>query len=113
MGFVRNAPRTAQSALTCWISRWPMHRSSQSISAIAAALAKAQSLLSNPEKSLTATIRSPFPREADRTFRYASLASGLDIVRKSLGPHDIATTQTTTTGQHAPLHLPPPLAPSS
>src|ERR1700692_2016276 len=72
-----------------------MHRSSQSISAIASALAKAQSELSNPEKSLTATIRSPFPREADRTFRYASLASGLDIVRKSLGQHEIATVQTT------------------
>ena len=72
-----------------------MHRSSQSISAIASALAKAQSPLSNPEKSLIATIRSPFPREADRTFRYASLASGLDLVRKSLGQHEIATIQTT------------------
>ncbi len=72
-----------------------MHRSSESIGAIAAALAKAQGELSNPEKSLTATIRSPFPREADRTFRYAPLASGLDIVRKSLGQHEIATIQTT------------------
>ena len=61
-----------------------MHRSSETIGAIAAALAKAQGELTNPEKSLTATIRSPFPREGDRTFRYASLASGLDIVRKSL-----------------------------
>ena len=72
-----------------------MHRSSDSIGAIATALAKAQGELTNPEKSLTATIRSPFPREADRTFRYASLASGLDIVRKSLGQHEIATIQTT------------------
>jgi len=72
-----------------------MQRSSESIGAIAAALAKAQGELSNPEKSLTATIRSPFPREADRTFRYASLSSGLDIVRKSLGRHEIATVQTT------------------
>jgi hypothetical protein len=72
-----------------------MHRSSETIGAIATALAKAQGELSNPEKSLTATIRSPFPREADRTFRYASLASGLDIVRKSLGQHEIATIQTT------------------
>ena len=61
-----------------------MHRSSETIGAIAAALAKAQGELTNPEKSLTATIRSPFPREDDRTFRYASLASGLDIVRKTL-----------------------------
>jgi hypothetical protein len=37
----------------------------------------------------------PFPREGDRMFRYASLASGLDIVRKSLGKHEIATVQTT------------------
>jgi ERF superfamily len=76
-----------------------MHRSSESIGAIAAALAKAQGELTNPEKSLIATIRSPFPREGDRTFRYASLASGLDIVRKSLGQHEIATVQTTTIDQ--------------
>src|SRR3984893_11855907 len=79
----------------------PMHRSSETIGAIAAALAKAQGELSNPEKALTATIRSPFPREADRTFRYASLASGLDIVRKSLGQHEIATVQTTAIDQES------------
>jgi hypothetical protein len=73
-----------------------MHSSSETIGAIASALAKAQGALSNPEKSLTATIRSPFPREGERTFRYASLASGLDIVRKSLGQQEIATIQTTT-----------------
>ena len=67
-----------------------MQRSSDSIASIAAALAKAQVELTNPEKSLTATIRSPFPREADRTFRYAPLSSGLDIIRKSLGRHEIA-----------------------
>jgi hypothetical protein len=82
-----------------------MHRSSPSIGAIASALAKAQSELSNPEKSLTATIRSPFPREADRTFRYASLASGLDIVRKSLGQHEIATIQTTSIDPDRQIHL--------
>jgi hypothetical protein len=72
-----------------------MHRCSENIGAIAAALAKAQGELTNPEKSLVATIRSPFPREADHSFRYASLARGLDIVRKSLGCHEIATIQTT------------------
>src|SRR5258707_8586540 len=76
-----------------------MHRSSKSIGAIAAALAKAQGELTNPEKSLTASIPSPFPSEGDRTFRYASLASGLDIVRKSLGQHEIATLQTTAIDQ--------------
>ena len=72
-----------------------MHRSSDTIATIAAALAKAQLELTNPEKSLVATIRSPFPREADRTFRYAPLSSGLDIIRKSLGRHEIATIQAT------------------
>ena len=82
-----------------------MHRSSPSIGAIASALAKGQSELSNPEKALTGTIRSPFPREADRTFRYASLASGLDIVRKSLGQHEIATIQTTSIDPNGQIHL--------
>jgi hypothetical protein len=72
-----------------------MHRSSETIGAIATALAKAQGELSNPEKSMTATISSPFPREGTRTFRYASLASGLDVVRKTLGRYEIATIQTT------------------
>jgi hypothetical protein len=80
-----------------------MHRSSESIGAIAAALAKAQGELINPEKSLTATIRSSFPRESDRTFRYASLSSGLDIVRKALGRHEIATVQTTAIDNEAGL----------
>jgi hypothetical protein len=82
-----------------------MQRSSESIGAIAAALAKAQIELANPEKSLIATIRSPFPREGDRMFRYASLASGLDLVRKALGRHEIATVQTTSIDQEAGLIL--------
>src|SRR5712672_396835 len=94
-----SARRRVPSALTSLMRSWPMHRCSETIGAIAAALAKAQGELSNPEKSLTAIIRSPFPREGDRTFRYASLASGLDIVRKSLGQHEIATVQTTTIDQ--------------
>jgi hypothetical protein len=72
-----------------------MHRSSEAISQIAGALAKAQSELENPEKSLSATIASPFPREESRTFRYASLASGLEIVRKCLTKYEIATVQAT------------------
>lgn len=56
---------------------------------------RAQAELINPEKTLTAVIRSPFPREDDRTSRYASLASGLDIVRKTLSQQQIATIQTT------------------
>src|ERR1700747_606895 len=72
-----------------------MHRSSETIGAIAGALAKAQAELTNPEKSLAAPIRSPFPREEDRTFRYAPLSSGLDIVRKTLGRHEIAAVPST------------------
>ena len=72
-----------------------MHRSSESVAALAAALAKAQAQLVNPEKSLTATIRTGLAGEGDQTFRYAPLASGLDIVRKTLGQHEIATVQTT------------------
>jgi hypothetical protein len=72
-----------------------MHRSSETIGAIAAALAKAQGELTNPEKSLTATIPAMNPRDHDQTFRYAALSSGLDIVRKALGGHEIATVQTT------------------
>ena len=70
-----------------------MQRSSESIAALAAALAKAQVELVNPEKSLSATIQSV--DGADQTFRYAPLSSGLDIVRKTLGQHEIATVQTT------------------
>jgi hypothetical protein len=80
-----------------------MQRSSETIGAIAGALAKAQIELANPERSLTAIIRSPFPREGDRSFRYASLSSGLDLVRKSLGRHEIATVQTTSIDEGAGL----------
>jgi ERF superfamily len=80
-----------------------MHRCSESIGTIAAALAKAQAELTNPEKSLVATIRSPFHREGDRIFRYAPLSSGLDIVRKGLGRHEIATIQTTNIDKDAGL----------
>ena len=72
-----------------------MHRSSESIAALAAALAKAQTELTNPEKSLTATIRTDRNGETARTFRYAPLSSGLDMIRKTLGKHEIAVLQTT------------------
>jgi hypothetical protein len=80
-----------------------MHRSSESIASLAAALAKAQAELVNPEKSLTATIRSGGSKGDERAFRYAPLSSGLDIVRKTLGQHEIATVQTTAIDQTAGL----------
>src|ERR1700760_2907546 len=76
-----------------------MHRSSESIAALAAALAKAQIVLTNPEKSLTGTLPSNRYDEPGRTFRYAPLSSGLDIVRKALGEQGIATLQTTAIDQ--------------
>src|SRR5580700_542225 len=97
-----SAQSRAPSASIC--SRWmgaTMHRSSSSIASLAAALAKAQGELVNPEKALVANIRSDDPAGAERTFRYASLASGLDIVRKTLGQHEIATMQTTAIDQAA------------
>src|SRR6476469_5341535 len=95
MGFVPNAQSRAPSVLIFRVRSLVMQRSSNKIGALATALAKAQAEIANPEKSLTATIESPFPREGQRTFRYASLATGLDIVRKCLGQHEIATVQST------------------
>jgi hypothetical protein len=78
-----------------------MQRSSETIGTIAAALAKAQAQLVNPEKSLTGTIRSDGPSKVERSFRYAPLSSGLDIVRKTLSQHEIATVQATSIDQTA------------
>jgi len=78
-----------------------MQRCSGTIGIIAAALAKAQAQLVNPEKSLVGTIRSEQPSGAERAFRYAPLSSGLDIVRKTLSQHEIATVQTTSIDETA------------
>jgi ERF superfamily len=78
-----------------------MQRSSSSIANLAAALAKAQMALVNPEKSLVATIHQGGASGTEQTFRYASLSSGLEIVRKTLGEHEIATVQTTAIDQGA------------
>src|SRR5262249_6208009 len=85
----------------CWRRRPPMPRSSESVAALASALAKAQAELVNPEKSLTATVLTRGPGDSDRTLRYAPLSSGLDIVRKTLGQHETATLQTTAIDQTA------------
>jgi ERF superfamily len=80
-----------------------VQRSSETIGTIAAALAKAQAQLVNPEKSLVATIRSEEASGSERSFRYASLSSGLDIVRKTLSQQEIATVQTTSIDEAAGL----------
>lgn len=78
-----------------------MQQSSPSIANLAAALAKAQIELVNPEKSQVATIRLGGTTGPEQTFRYAPLSSGLDTVRKTLGQHEIATVQTTAIDHHA------------
>jgi ERF superfamily len=71
-----------------------VHRCSESTAAIATALAKAQTELSNPEKAMVGTVYNT-RSDAPQSFRYASLSSGLDIVRKTLGGQQIAIAQTT------------------
>jgi hypothetical protein len=78
-----------------------VQHSSETIGTIAAALAKAQAELVNPEKSLVGTIRSEVPGATERSFRYAPLSSGLEIVRKTLSQHEIATVQTTSIDETA------------
>src|SRR6202045_3299269 len=90
----RNVQSRVRSA-SIW-SRWrpAMHRSSESVAAIATALAKAQIELSNPEKAMVGTIYNT-RSDSSQSFRYASLSSGLDIIRKALGGQQIAIAQTT------------------
>src|SRR6266568_4686165 len=96
MGFAPSARNQVQSALiSLRRGAAAMQRSSETIGTIAAALAKAQAQLVNPEKSLVATIASNQAGGSERSFRYAPLSSGLDIVRKTLSQHEIATIQTT------------------
>lgn len=76
-----------------------MQRSSESIAALAAALAKAQAELVNPEKTQVANLEMDRAGTPTRSFRYASLSSGLDIVRKTLSQQAIAVIQTTAVDQ--------------
>src|ERR1700687_3045362 len=96
MGHGIRAKRSKSGAAASIWSRWrpAMHRSSESVAAIATALAKAQTELSNPEKSLVGTVYN-IRSDSPQSFRYASLSSGLDIVRKTLGGQQIAIAQTT------------------
>ena len=72
-----------------------MRQSSESVASLATALAKAQIELINPEKSLIANLRTEMRGEPNQSFRYAPLSRGLDIIRKTLGRHEIAVMQTT------------------
>src|ERR1700686_4374377 len=105
MAFAPDAQNPAPSVSICSSRREKaMQRSSETIGTIAGALAKAQAELTNPEKSLVATIRTDGPSGGvDRSFRYARLSCGLEIVRKTLSQHEIATVQTTAVDQAAGL----------
>src|SRR5262245_2228845 len=94
-----SARRRAPGALMSWIRRPPVHRSSETFAALASALAKAQAHLVNPEKSLTATGTTGRAGETERSFRYAPLSSGLEIIRKTLSEQEIAVIQTTAVDQ--------------
>ena len=80
-----------------------MQQSSGSFGSLAAALARAQVELINPEKSMVATIRPEGRGAAEQIFRYAPLSDGLNIIRKTLGQHEIATLQSTSVDQTAGL----------
>jgi len=80
-----------------------MQQSSDSIGSLAAAFARAQVELINPEKSMVATIRPEGRAAAEQIFRYAPLSDGLNIIRKTLGQHEIATLQSTLIDQAAGL----------
>src|SRR6516225_5674480 len=105
MASAPSARNQARLALISLRRRTAVQRSSETIGTIAAALAKAQAQLVNPEKSLVANIRSDEASGSERSFRYASLSSGLDIVRKTLSQQEIATVQTTSIDEAAGLVL--------
>src|SRR6516165_10200184 len=96
-----NGRRLEMSHSSSSSRRTAMRQSSSSIGALATALAKAQTELVNPEKSMIATIRSDDNTGGDQIFRYAPLSSGLEILRKTLGQYEIAVLQATAIDQAA------------
>src|SRR5215208_8543559 len=82
-----------------------MPSSSDSIGQLASALAKAQIELVNPAKTLTAVIYDRGSEQDGRTYRYAPLSAGLEIVRKTMGRHELALIQTTHVHRESALVL--------
>src|SRR5690349_17310043 len=78
MASAPNGRRPEPSHLTSSNGGTAMQQSSNSIGALATALAKAQIELVNPEKSMIATIQSDDKGGAEQIFRYAPLSTGLD-----------------------------------
>src|SRR5262245_30775887 len=96
-----NGRRPEHSRSSSSSRRMAVQQSSSSIGALATALARAQIELVNPEKSMIATIQSDDKGGAEQIFRYAPLSSGLEILRKTLGQHEIAILQATAIDQAA------------
>ncbi len=82
-----------------------MRLASSSIGQLAAALARAQGELVNPPKSLTGVIPDRGGSGPGRSFRYAPLSAGLEIVRQVLGQHELAVLQTTHVDEEGSLVL--------
>ena len=78
-----------------------MHRSSELIASLAGALSQRAGGTYQPGKVSGGDHSSAIAWRAERSFRYAPLASGLDIGRKTHGQHEIATVQTTAIDQAA------------
>jgi hypothetical protein len=72
-----------------------MRAASDAIAQLAAAMAKAQSELINPVKSLTAVLECNRNGRGPISYKYAPLSSGLDIIRKTLGKYELTAIQTT------------------
>ena len=72
-----------------------MQQSSSSIGNLAAALAKAQVELVNPEKSMVATMPADGKGAAQRIFVTQRSPAGSMLCSKTFGQHEIATVQAT------------------
>src|SRR3954451_658471 len=72
-----------------------MRSRSDPIAQLASALAKAQTELVNPAKTLTGVIDRWGSGNEGQSYRYAPLSAGLDIVRKALCKHELAVIQST------------------
>ena len=80
-----------------------MQQSSGSIGSLAAALARAQVELIDPGEVDGGHHAARGQRCGRAVFRYAPLSDGLNIIRKTLGQHEIATLQSTSIDQAAGL----------
>src|SRR3954447_22885016 len=72
-----------------------MRSCSESIAQLASGLAKAQTELVNPAKTLTGVIDRWGSGNEGQSYLFAPLWAGLDILRKTLCKHELAVIQTT------------------